>query len=259
MHAWIVIWFGLVRDWGYPGIVLLMAMESSVIPLPSEVVIPPAAYWAAQGKYSFWGVILAGTVGSYLGAAVMYWASRWIGRPLVVRYGKYFFIPESKLLRAERWLARYEAGGIFFARLLPVVRHLIGIPAGIVRMNFKTYSLMTIAGSALWCSVLAWFGAEVIGDQRARALSGQTARLPLVLIETTTAATERNKPKGVPLPIAEKRISLDESDLRILSGQGEQLFPLRGLRNKAVCDHFVAMLTFVQMELLHRDRHSAGL
>ena len=165
MHAWIVIWFGLVRDWGYPGIVLLMAMESSVIPLPSEVVIPPAAYWAAQGKYSFWGVILAGTVGSYLGAAVMYWASRWIGRPLVVRYGKYFFIPESKLLRAERWLARYEAGGIFFARLLPVVRHLIGIPAGIVRMNFKTYSLMTIAGSALWCSVLAWFGAKVIGDR----------------------------------------------------------------------------------------------
>ncbi|MBI3596191.1 MAG: DedA family protein [Nitrospirae bacterium] len=165
MHAWIVIWFGLVRDWGYPGIVLLMAMESSVLPLPSEVVIPPAAYWAAQGKYNFWGVILAGTVGSYLGAAVMYWASRWIGRPLVVRYGKYFFIPESKLLRAERWLARYEVGGIFFARLLPVVRHLIGLPAGIVRMNFRTYSFMTIVGSAVWCTVLAWFGAEVIGDR----------------------------------------------------------------------------------------------
>ena len=165
MHAWIVIWFDLVRDWGYPGIVLLMAMESSVLPLPSEVVIPPAAYWAAQGKYNFWGVILAGTLGSYLGAAVMYWASRWIGRPLVIRYGKYFFIPESKLLRAERWLSRYEAGGIFFARLLPVVRHLIGVPAGIVRMDFKTYSLMTITGSAVWCSVLAWFGAEVIGDR----------------------------------------------------------------------------------------------
>jgi membrane protein DedA with SNARE-associated domain len=165
MHAWIVIWFNLVRDWGYPGIILLMAMESSVLPLPSEVVIPPAAYWAAQGKYNFWGVILAGTVGSYLGATVMYWVSRWIGRPLVVRYGKYFFIPESKLLRAERWLGRYEAGGIFFARLLPVVRHLIGIPAGIVRMDFKTYSLMTIAGSAVWCSVLAWFGAKVIGDR----------------------------------------------------------------------------------------------
>jgi membrane protein DedA with SNARE-associated domain len=165
MHAWIVIWFNLVRDWGYPGIILLMAMESSVLPLPSEVVIPPAAYWAAQGKYNFWGVILAGTLGSYLGAAVMYWASRWIGRPLVLRYGKYFFIPESKLLRAERWLSRYEAGGIFFARLLPVVRHLIGIPAGIVRMDFKTYSLMTVTGSAVWCAVLAWFGSEVIGDR----------------------------------------------------------------------------------------------
>ncbi|MBI3812792.1 MAG: DedA family protein [Nitrospirae bacterium] len=165
MQALIVIWFNLVRDWGYPGIVLLMAIESSVFPLPSEVVIPPAAYWAAQGKYSLWGVILAGTVGSYLGAAVMYWASRWIGRPLVMRYGKYFFIPESKLLRAERWLARYEAGGIFFARLLPVVRHLIGIPAGIVRMDFRTYSLMTIAGSASWCTVLAWFGVKVIGDR----------------------------------------------------------------------------------------------
>lgn len=165
MHAWVVIWFGLVRDWGYPGIVLLMAMESSIFPVPSEVVIPPAAYWAAQGQYNFWGVILAGTVGSYIGAAATYWVARWIGRPIVIRYGKYFFIPESKLLRAERWLVRYEAGGIFFARLLPVVRHLIGIPAGIVRMNFKTYSLMTIAGSAIWCWVLAWFGAKVIGDR----------------------------------------------------------------------------------------------
>jgi membrane protein DedA with SNARE-associated domain len=165
MQALIVTWFGLVRDWGYLGIVLLMAMESSVIPLPSELVIPPAAYWAAQGRYSYWGVVLAGTVGSYIGATAMYWAARWIGRPLVIRYGKYFFIPETKLLRAERWLARYEAGGIFFARLLPVVRHLIGIPAGIVRMDFKTFSFMTIAGSASWCTVLAWFGAKVIGDR----------------------------------------------------------------------------------------------
>ena len=164
-HSWVVIWFGLVRDWGYLGIVLLMAMESSIFPVPSEIVIPPAAYWAAQGRYHFWGVVLAGTVGSYLGAAVTYWAAWRLGRPLVVRYGQYLFIPEHQLLRAERWLARYEAGGVFFARLLPVVRHLIGIPAGIVRMNFKVYSAMTVIGSALWCWVLAWFGAEVIGDR----------------------------------------------------------------------------------------------
>ena len=165
MHAWTVIWFELVRDWGYPGIILLMAMESSIFPVPSELVIPPAAYWAAQGRYSFWGVVLAGTIGSYIGAGATYWVARGIGRPLVVRYGKFVFCPETKLLRAERWLARYEAGGVFFARLLPVVRHLIGIPAGIVRMDFKIYSLMTLFGSAIWCWVLAWFGSRVMGDR----------------------------------------------------------------------------------------------
>jgi membrane protein DedA with SNARE-associated domain len=165
MHQWIEVWFRWIHDWGYFGIVALMAMESSIIPLPSEVVMPPAAYWAAQGRYSFWGVVLAGTVGSYLGASLMYWASRWIGRILLVRYGKYVFCPEDKLLRAERWLARYEAGGVFFARLVPVVRHLIGIPAGIVRMPFGVYSAMTIVGSGLWCWVLAWYGGELLGNQ----------------------------------------------------------------------------------------------
>ena len=165
MHALIVIWFQWVHDWGYPGIILLMAMESSIFPVPSELVIPPAAYWAEQGRYSLWGVVLAGTVGSYLGAAATYWVARWVGRPLVIRYGRYFFVAEAKLLRAERWLARYEAGSVFFTRLLPVVRHLIGIPAGLVRMNFTVYSVMTIIGSAIWCGILAWFGAQVIGDR----------------------------------------------------------------------------------------------
>ena len=165
MHGLLVLWFQWVHDWGYPGIVLLMAMESSIFPVPSELVIPPAAYWAAQGRYTLWGVILAGTAGSYLGAAITYWAARVVGRPLVLRYGRLALITEAKLLRAERWVQRYAAGGIFFARLFPVVRHLIGIPAGIVRMDFRVYSAMTIIGSALWCSVLAWFGVRVLGDQ----------------------------------------------------------------------------------------------
>ncbi len=165
MHELIILWFQWLHDWGYLGIVALMAMESSIIPLPSELVIPPAAYWAAQGRYTLWGVVVAGTVGSYLGATAMYWAARGVGRPLVIRYGKYIWISEDKLLKSERWLQRYEAGGVFFARLFPVIRHLIGIPAGIVRMNFKVYSLMTITGSGLWCAVLAWFGVRVIGDQ----------------------------------------------------------------------------------------------
>ncbi len=158
MHHLLVVWVGWVENWGYWGIILLMAMESSIIPVPSEVVIPPAAFLAAQGKLDFWGVIAAGTLGSYLGSALSYLAARAVGRPLVVRYGRYFFMGEEKLVRAEIWLARYQAGGIFFARLLPVIRHLISIPAGIVRMNFLVFSLMTALGSAIWCTVLAFLG-----------------------------------------------------------------------------------------------------
>ena len=139
MHHLLEIWSGWVLHWGYLGIVVLMAMESSIFPVPSEVVIPPAAFLAAQGHLNFWGVIVAGTVGSYLGAAITYWISRALGRALIVRYGRWFFISPEKLERAEIWLSRYETGGVFFARLLPVVRHLISIPAGIVRMNFVNF------------------------------------------------------------------------------------------------------------------------
>ena len=181
MAQWITVWFQWVHDWGYPGIILLMAMESSIIPIPSEIVIPPAAYWASQGRYSMAGVVLAGTLGSYIGATTMYWVARWVGRPLLLRYGRYILCPEHKLLRAERWLERYEVGGVFFARLIPVVRHLIGIPAGIVRMPFGIYSAVTIIGSALWCAVLAWFGSEVLGDHPD--LMQDPARLAQVLGE----------------------------------------------------------------------------
>ena len=165
MHHLLEVWFRWVLDGGYWGIIALMAMESSIIPVPSEIVIPPAAFLAARGDLSFTGVILAGTLGSYLGAAITYWISRWLGRAVIARFGKFFFISEEKLDRAEIWLARYEAGGVFFARLLPVIRHLISIPAGIVRMNFWTFSAVTIAGSAVWCGVLAYLGAKAFRAQ----------------------------------------------------------------------------------------------
>ena len=160
MHHLLEVWSGWVLNGGYIGIIILMAMESSIFPVPSEVVIPPAAFLAAQGHLNFWGVILAGTVGSYLGAAVTYWISRALGRPLIVRYGRFFLLSAQKLERAEKWLSRYETGGVFFARLLPVVRHLISIPAGIVRMNFLAFSVVTITGSAIWCAVLAYLGLQ---------------------------------------------------------------------------------------------------
>ena len=158
MHHLLETWFHWVLTGGYVGIIVLMAMESSIFPVPSEIVIPPAAFLAAQGKLSFTGVVLAGVLGSYLGSAITYWASRLIGRPLIVKYGRFVLVTPKKLEQAEQWLARYEAGGVFFARLLPVVRHLISIPAGIVRMNFGLFSLVTIAGSALWCWILAYLG-----------------------------------------------------------------------------------------------------
>ena len=164
MHQFIAMWFGWVRDWHYLGVFLLMAMESSILPVPSEVVIPPAAYWASQGEMSMPGVVIAGTLGSFVGAIVMYGVSRALGRPLVLRYGKFVMVSPDKLEKAERFLERYQTGGVFFARLLPVVRHLIGIPAGIVRMPLGKYSAMTVLGSAVWCTVLAVFGQQVLGD-----------------------------------------------------------------------------------------------
>src|SRR5881398_724488 len=162
MHHLLQVWFDWVLHGGYLGIIVLMALESSIFPVPSEIVIPPAAFLAAQGKPNLWGVIAAGTFGSWLGASVTYWVSLWLGRILIVKWGRFFAISESKLTRAEHWLRRYEAGGIFFARLLPVIRHVISIPAGIIRMNFTTFSVMTLAGSALWCSVLTWFGQKAL-------------------------------------------------------------------------------------------------
>ncbi len=119
---------------------------------------PAAAFLAAQGRLDLSGVLIAGILGSYFGASVMYWVSRWVGRPLILRFGRYAFLTPAKLQEAEHWLNRYEAGGVFFARILPIVRHLISIPAGVVRMNFGTFSLVTVAGSALACGILAYLG-----------------------------------------------------------------------------------------------------
>ena len=147
-------------------VALMMAVESSVFPLPSEIVIPPAAHLAAthQIGLSLWGIVLAGTLGSWFGATLMYWASRLAGRPLVLHFGKYFFISTYKVEGAERWAAHYGSMGIFISRLLPVVRHLIGIPAGIVRMDYLKFSLFTLLGSGIWCSVLCWLGVKVGAD-----------------------------------------------------------------------------------------------
>lgn len=164
IHSAFVWIMELVRTAGYAGIAFLMALESSIVPVPSELVIPPAAYWAKSGQFSFLGVVLAGTVGSWVGSAISYWLSYWIGRPLLLRFGGYVGFPERKILMAEEWVKAYGTGGIFFARLLPVIRHLISIPAGLCRMPFGAFSAATSIGAGIWCGVLFWFGQKIITE-----------------------------------------------------------------------------------------------
>jgi membrane protein DedA with SNARE-associated domain len=162
LHQFSDWYLSVLSQGGYGLIAGLMALESTFVPIPSEVIIPPAAYLAhTQGQFSLLGVILAGTLGSWLGASVMYWGSRWLGRPLVMRIGPYVGIAAAKIELAESWSAQYGWAGVFFSRLLPVIRHLIGIPAGILRMDFRWYAAATLAGAALWTSVLAWLGMTV--------------------------------------------------------------------------------------------------
>ena len=162
VHQFSAWYLGELGHGGYWLIAALMAVESTLVPIPSEMVIPPAAYLAhTQGGLSIPGIVAAGAAGCWIGATIMYWASRWLGRPFVLRFGPYFGVARAKVELAERWAAHYGWAGVFFSRLLPVIRHLIGIPAGIVRLDFRWYAAATFAGSLLWCSVLAALGVEV--------------------------------------------------------------------------------------------------
>jgi membrane protein DedA with SNARE-associated domain len=164
-HELLKTWFEWSRDAGYLGIFTMMALESTVVPVPSEIIMPPAGYWAEQGKLSLPGVILAGGLGSTFGSSLCYWLTATLGRAVVIRYGRYFLLPPERLELAERWLAAFALGGIFLARLLPVVRHLIGFPAGLIRVPFGAFAGITFVGSTLWCGILAVFGAQVLGSQ----------------------------------------------------------------------------------------------
>lgn len=184
-HEFINACMQYVEAWGYWGVVVFMAMESSIIPVPSEVVVPPAAIVASQegSDMSFWGVVLAGTVGSYIGSVIMYVCALLLGRPLVLRFGKYFLMPPHKVEKAELFMQKYSSAGIFFARFLPVIRHLISIPAGMARVNFLTFSTATIVGSAIWCWVLAWFG-DKVGSEHPGIMDSPEALIEAVKAES---------------------------------------------------------------------------
>ena len=163
LHEWMKQWFTWSLEWGYAGVFVMMALESTIVPIPSEIIMPPAAYWAEQGRFSMAGIVAAGGLGSTFGSSLCYWLTRTLGRVLIDRWGRWFLLPPARMELAERWLEQYALGGVFLARLLPVVRHLIGFPAGLIRVPFVPFMLVTLTGSTLWCGVLALFGARTIG------------------------------------------------------------------------------------------------
>lgn len=148
----------IISTGGYWGVMILMALESMIAPVPSEAVMPFAGFLWFEGQFNFWGVVIASTAGSIVGSLISYWLGFYGGRPLVKRYGKYLFLNEYHLQWTEKFFTKYGDKTIFFSRFIPVVRHLISIPAGMGKMNLGKFLLYTALGAGLWNSFLAYLG-----------------------------------------------------------------------------------------------------
>jgi len=149
---------------GYSGVVLLMAIESACIPLPSEIIMPFSGYLVYKGEMNLWGVGIAGAVGCVLGSLVAYWVGMYGGRPLIEKYGKYILLSRHDLDLADRWFSKYGEIIVFVSRLLPAIRTFIAFPAGVARMNLTKFVIYTFAGSLPWCLGLAYVG-QKLGEQ----------------------------------------------------------------------------------------------
>jgi len=152
-----------ISAWGYAGIVLCMTIESACIPLPSEIIMPFSGYLAKTGRFSLWGVSIAGGVGNVIGSAIAYEAGRRGGRPLAERLARWKIIRMSDYDQGNRWLQRHGIAVAFWSRLLPIVRTFISFPAGAARVPFGVFCLYTFIGSVIWSFVLAWVGV-VLGE-----------------------------------------------------------------------------------------------
>ena len=185
----------LAPTWGFLFVFAFMAIESSFIPFPSEVVMVPAGFLAARGEFAISPcpalaiAIAAGVAGSLAGAFLNYWLALWLGKPFLERYGKYFFVKPAPLARACEVFNRYGAATTFVCRLVPVIRQLISIPAGISRMPIASFALFTGLGAGIWTAILAFAGfaigrstADITYLELCRKGKDMTAaNLPLVL------------------------------------------------------------------------------
>jgi membrane protein DedA with SNARE-associated domain len=203
-HQFVVWLADTVGQWGYPGIVLLMTLESSFFPFPSEIIILPAAYLAAAGKMDFSLIILSGTLGSLLGASFNYWLAICFGRPFLEKYGRYLLIRPELLSKADTFFQRYGRISTFIGRLLPGIRQYVSLPAGLARMNFPMFCVATGLGAGVWVLVLAcigyWFGHNeelVLANLRyvsAVSIVGCLIVIVILLLRKKKAATGTDQP-----------------------------------------------------------------
>ena len=159
---WILV---TVNGWGYAGIFILMALESTVLPIPSELVLIPAGYLAYQGEMDLILIFLASTTGSLAGAFLNYGLALWVGRPFLERYGKYFFVRPALLHKTDAFFTQHGAISTFTGRLIPGIRHLISLPAGVCRMNVTTFAFYTSVGAGLWSAILMTLGYFIGGNE----------------------------------------------------------------------------------------------
>ncbi len=173
---------------GYPGIIVLMAIESSFFPFPSEVIMPPAGYLAAQGRMSALLVLGSGITGSLVGAMVNYLLAVWLGRPLLHRYSRYVLVKSASLDRAEAFFRRHGEISTFVGRLIPLIRQYISLPAGLAKMNLARFSVYTAAGAGIWCAILTYIGwylgthSEVLLPAEVKQFTGRALLIILPLL-----------------------------------------------------------------------------
>jgi membrane protein DedA with SNARE-associated domain len=155
VFSWLVT---TISTLGYGGVIVLMALESACIPLPSEIIMPFAGYLASTGRFNLVAVAFAGAIGCNLGSTAAYLAGAYGGRPAVLRWGRYLLLNRRELERVDNFFGRYGGASVFIARLLPIARTFISLPAGITHMPFVRFQVYTFVGSCPWCFALAFLG-----------------------------------------------------------------------------------------------------
>ena len=167
----------LLNNLTYPNILLLMLLESTVVPVPSELVVAPAAFNAASGQLNVFLIVLFATVGAVIGASINYFVALYVGRPVIYRFansrwGKMCLLSQEKVEKSERYFDRHGVAATLTGRLIPGIRHLISLPAGLARMNYGKFVLFTAVGAAVWHSILAalgWYLASFVSKEQLNA------------------------------------------------------------------------------------------